>query len=251
MIKAIIVDDEEKSAELLQLKLAKFCPSIQVVRMFTESSGVIDFVQDQAPDVAFLDIEMPGMDGLNIARQIKNMVEIVFVTAHGQYSIEALRIAVLDYLLKPVHETDLKNCVARLEEKLQQKKDAGEIAVPLAARTELRKINAHFDKIALPTQEGIHFINIKDIIRIESESNYSVFFFEGRKKMVVSKTLKQVEELLEQYNFFRPHRSHLINMDYITTYIRGEGGTITMTDGSEVEVSRTKKKDFLELLGLV
>jgi len=247
MIKAIIVDDEAKSAELLQLKLAKYCPSIHVLQLFTASAGVVDFVLDKAPDVVFLDIEMPGMDGLNTARQIKDRTEIVFVTAYDKYSIEALRITVLDYLLKPVNESDLKSCVARLEEKLLQKKG---MAAPSVGGAELRKINAHFDKIALHTMEGIHFIDIRDIIRIESESNYSIFFFDGKRKLVVSKTLKQVEEQLEQYNFFRPHRSHLINMDYIATYTRGEGGTITMKDGSEVEVSRAKKKEFLDLLGL-
>jgi len=250
MINAIIVDDEAKSAELLQLKLAKYCPSIHVLQLFTASAGVVDFVLDKAPDVVFLDIEMPGMDGLHTARQIKSMTEIVFVTAHDKYSIEALRITVLDYLLKPVNESDLKSCVSRLEEKLVQKRKAGESAGHPAGGADLRKINASFDKIALHTLEGIHFINIRDIIRIESESNYSIFFFEGKKKIVVSKTLKQVEEQLEQYNFFRPHRSHLINMNYIITYTRGEGGTITMVDGSEVEVSRAKKKEFLELLGL-
>jgi two-component system LytT family response regulator len=253
MIKAIIVDDEVESAELLQLKLARFCPSVQVRRIFTVSAGVTDFVGDDAPDVVFLDIEMPGMDGLNIARKIKGRTEIVFVTAFDKYSIEALRITVLDYLLKPVQEDDLKSCIARLEEKLQQKRQAqqaGGITGRQAGRDGLRKINAHFDKIALHTLEGVHFLPIRDIIRIESESNYSVFFFDGRNKIVVSKTLKQVEEQLEPYNFFRPHRSHLINIDHLTTYTRGEGGTVTMTDGSKVEVSRMKKKELLGLLGL-
>jgi two-component system LytT family response regulator len=249
-MKAIIVDDEEKSAELLQLKLARFCPEVQVVQLFTDATTVTDYISKHPPDIVFLDIEMPQVDGLNIARQIKDSTEIVFVTAYEKYSIEALRIAVLDYLLKPVNEDDLKHCISRLQEKMQQKKKAGEMAVPHAAATELRKINTRFDKIALPTLEGVHFINIRDIIRVESESNYSIFFFTDKRKMVVSKTLKQVEELLEPYNFYRPHKSHIVNIDYVTKYIRGEGGTIRMNDGSEVEVSRTKKNEFLELMGL-
>lgn len=249
-MKAIIVDDEYKSAELLQLKLARFCPDVQVQQVFFASAGVNDFVLEHEPDVVFLDIQMPGMDGLNLARELKDHAEIVFVTAYDKYSIEALRITVLDYLLKPIDEDELKNCITRLRDKLQQKKMSAELSVPSNHKTELKKINGQYDKIALPTLEGIHFINIKDIIRIESESNYSVFFFTDKKKMVVSKTLKQIEEILEQYNFYRPHRSNLINMDYIAKYIRGEGGTIMMMDGSEVEVSRTKKKEFLDLMGL-
>jgi two-component system LytT family response regulator len=250
-MKAIIVDDEQKSAELLQLKLARFCPEVEVVQLFTEAAPVVDEVLNHPPDVLFLDIEMPETDGLNIAKQVKDRTEIVFVTAYEKYSIEALRIAVLDYLLKPVSEDELRNCIKRLHEKMQHKKKAGEIAAPQAAALEFRKINAQYDKIALPTLEGVHFINIKDIIRIESESNYSIFFFTDKPKMVVSKTLKQVAELLEHYNFFRPHKSHLININYITRYVRGEGGTIRMTDGSEVEVSRSRKTEFLQLMGLI
>lgn len=250
-MKAIIVDDEEKSAELLRLKLAKFCPEVEVVQVFTEAAPVTDFVLKHPPDVLFLDIEMPEIDGLNIARQIKDTTEIIFVTAYDKYSIEALRISVLDYLLKPVGEEELKKCMTRLQEKIEQKKKAGEMAAPQAAAIELRKINSRFDKIALPSLEGVHFFNIKDIIRVESESNYSIFFFTDKRKMVVSKTLKQVEELLQPYDFYRPHKSHIININFVTKYVRGEGGTIRMTDGSEVEVSRMKKNEFLELMGLL
>ena len=151
--------------------------------------------------------------------------------------MEAFRIAALDYLLKPIDEKYLINCVKRLEEKLKLK-TRGEA---------INKLNTQFDKIAVPSSEGVHFIKLNDIIRVEAESNYSVFYFADKKKLTVSKTLKQVEEVLGNHNFFRPHKSYIINLGYIKTYIRGLGGTIVLTDGSEVELSREKKPEFLQM----
>lgn len=237
MIQAIIIDDEFKSAELAALKLKKFCPQVQVLEIFTEPGKALAWLESNTPDVVLLDIEMPGVNGLNIASRINSRAEIVFVTAYEKYSIEAIRLTAFDYLLKPIDENDLVRCMARLEEKLQQKKK------PVAPG----HINTAFDKIAIPSLEGVHFINIKDIVRVEAQSNYSVFHFADKRKMTASKTLKQVEEALEGYSFFRPHKSYVINLHYISRYIRGEGGVIIMADGSEVEVSRNKKKEFLEL----
>jgi two-component system LytT family response regulator len=184
-----------------------------------------------------MDIEMPGMNGLAAAEEINNVTEVIFVTAYEKYSIEAIRLTAFDYLLKPIDEVELKKSVQRLAEKLDAKKLT-------AAR---KTINGQFDKIAVPTLEGIHFLNIKDIMKVEAESNYSVFYFSDKKKMTASKTLKQVEEALEGYNFFRAHKSYLVNLSYIQRYVRGEGGTIILSDGSEVELSRSRKREFLEL----
>jgi two-component system, LytTR family, response regulator len=237
MINVIIVDDEFKSAELAGLKLKKFCPQVQVLEIFTEPGKALSWMEEHTPDAVLLDIEMPGVNGLNIAARIHRKTEVIFVTAYEKYSIEAIRLTAFDYLLKPIDENDLVRCMSRLEEKLLQKQKA----------SPGRQINTAYDKIAIPSLEGVHFINIKEIVRVEAESNYSVFHFADKRKMTASKTLKQVEEALEGYSFFRPHKSYIINLQYITRYVRGEGGTIIMADGSEVEVSRNKKKEFLEL----
>lgn len=237
MITAVIIDDEFKSAEVAGLKLKKFCPKVNVLEIFTEPGKALAWLEEHTPDVIFLDIEMPGVNGLNIAARIGDRANIVFVTAYEKYSVEAIRLTAFDYLLKPIDENDLVKCITRLEEKLARSKKT----------TTSRLINTLFDKIAVPSLEGVHFINIKDIIRVEAESNYSVFHFADKRKLTASKTLKQVEEALEGYSFFRPHKSHIINLQFISRYVRGEGGTIIMTDGQEVEVSRNKKKEFLDL----
>ena len=237
MITAIIIDDEFKSAEVAGLKLRKFCPQVNVLEIFTEPGKALAWLEVHTPDVIFLDIEMPGVNGLNIAARIGGRADVVFVTAYEKYSVEAIRLTAFDYLLKPIDENDLVKCITRLEEKLAHSKKTATS----------RLINTLFDKIAVPSQEGVHFINIKDIVRVEAESNYSVFHFADKRKLTASKTLKQVEEALEGYSFFRPHKSYIINLHYISRYVRGEGGTIIMTDGHEVEVSRNKKKEFLDL----
>ena len=236
MIHAIIIDDEIKSGELTALKLNKFCPEIQVLQVFNDSTKALLWLFDNTPDIIFLDIEMPGINGLQIAEKMANKAEIVFITAHQQYSIEAIRLTAFDYLLKPIDETDLKNCVERYIEKQIKAKSIN-----------VKSNNTNFDKIALPSAEGIHFMPISTIIYVEAESNYSIFHFIDRKKMIISKTLKQVEQALEMYSFFRAHKSNLLNLNYIQKYIKGEGGTIVMKDGSEIELSRNKKSDFLML----
>lgn len=237
MISAVITDDELKSAELLHLKLKKYCPEVEVLSIFTDPIKAVDFILEKKPDAVFMDIEMPGLNGLGAAKKIGNTSEIIFVTAYEKYSIEAIKLTAFDYLLKPIDEEELKKTIVRLDEKLKLKKQGAN----------KKLINGQFDKIAVPTLEGIHFLNINDIVRVEAESNYCVFYFNDKRKMIASKTLKQAEEALEGYTFFRAHKSHLVNLSYISKYIRGEGGTIVLTDGSEVELSRSRKKEFLEM----
>jgi two-component system LytT family response regulator len=236
-MKAVITDDELKSAELLQLKLSKYCPSVLVAAIFTEPLKAVEYIGAYKPDVVFLDIEMPGLNGLSAAKEIGQNSEIIFVTAYEKYTIEAIRLTAFDYLLKPIDADELQSTISRLEKKLAQKQQD----------SSKKKLNTYFDKIAVPTLEGIHFLSIKDIVKVQAESNYSIIYFANKQKMTVSRTLKQVEDALEGYTFFRAHKSFLINLSYISRYIRGEGGVIIMHDGSEVELSRNRKKEFLEL----
>jgi two-component system LytT family response regulator len=248
MIKAIIIDDEKESAELLSIKLKKAADDIFITGIFHSGASALQAMDIEEPDVIFLDIEMPGMDGITMAKQMDaEYTEIIFTTAYDQYAIEAVRLNALDYLLKPVDEKDLNLAILRLREKLVEKEKIKATQSLETLFLKMQALDTHYNKIAISTMEGILFIPVKEIIRVESLNNYSKLYLLSGKNIVASKTLKLIEEILIPYRFFRPHKSHLINLEYITKYIRGEGGVIIMADGSEVDVSRQRKQDFLKV----
>jgi two-component system, LytTR family, response regulator len=248
MIKALIIDDEKASAELLSLKIKKAAPDVQVKGIYHSGQAALQAMELEEPDVIFLDIEMPGMDGITVAKQLDaENTEIIFTTAYDQYAIEALRIKALDYLLKPVNEKDLDASLLRLRQKLMEKEKIRTAHSIENIFEKMQALNTYYDKIAISTLEGILFIPVKEIVRVESLNNYSKLYLITGKNIVASKTLKLIEEMLIHYRFFRPHKSHLVNLEYITKYIRGEGGMIIMADGSEVDVSRQRKQEFLKV----
>ncbi|HMJ47108.1 MAG TPA: LytTR family DNA-binding domain-containing protein [Ferruginibacter sp.] len=248
MIKAIIIDDEKESAELLSIKIKKASNDISITGIYFSGASALQAMAGEDSDVIFLDIEMPGMDGITMAKKMDaKQTEIIFTTAYDQYAIEAVRLNALDYLLKPVSEKDLHQALQRLREKLTEKEKIRTTQSLESLFLKMQALDTHFNKIAISTVEGILFIPVKEIIRVESINNYSRLYLLGGKNIVASKTLKIIEEMLAPYRFFRPHKSHLINLEYISRYIRGEGGMIVMTDGSEVDVSRQRKQDFMKV----
>ena len=248
MIKALIIDDEKESAELLGLKIKKVASDISITGIFNSGPTALQAMEEEEPDVIFLDIEMPGMDGISMAKKMDSEnTEIIFTTAYNQYAIEAVRLQALDYLLKPIGEKDLNFALLRLREKLVEKEKIKATQSLENLFVKMQALNMHYNKIAIATIEGILFIPVKEIIRVESLNNYSKLYLISGKNIVASKTLKLIEEMLAPYRFFRPHKSHLINLEYITKYIRGEGGMIIMADGSEVDVSRQRKQEFMKV----
>jgi two-component system, LytTR family, response regulator len=246
MLKAILVDDELNSLQNLQLKIQEFCPEIKIVAQTQRPEDAIVLIQQHKPDVIFLDIEMPRMSGFKMLEQIPEVdFEIIFITAYNHYAINAIRISAFDYLVKPVSIKDLQQTIERL----------GHFAVKKSReRAEVLKRNlanpkTQEDQIAIPTNDGLEFIQIKQIIRIESSSNYSKLILQGGRLMLVTRQLKDFEELLEDYRFYRIHHSHLINLSYIAKYVRGDGGQVTMRNGDIIDVSRRKKEIFLKLIG--
>ena len=248
MLKAFIIDDENVSAELLDLKIKKAAPDVIITGIFNSAAKALEALEQGEPDVIFLDIEMPGMDGITFAKNLDaENTEIIFTTAFDQYAIEAVRLNALDYLLKPIGEQDLNLALLRLRAKLVEKEKIKATHSLENLFLKMQALNTQFNKIAIATLEGILFIPVKEIIRVESLNNYSKLYLITGKNIVASKTLKLIEEMLTPYRFFRPHKSHLINLDYITKYVRGEGGMIIMADGSEVDVSRQRKQDFMKV----
>jgi len=256
MIKAIIIDDEEKSRKLLKHLLNEYCPDVEVVSM--ESS--VDFgykaVQKEKPDLVFLDIIMPLKNGFTLLEMIDEIdFEVIFTTAYDQYALKAIRFSALDYLLKPINIEELVNSVAKVKEKrkrvsYQNTDQRLKVFLENASAQDCNK------KLGIPTHSGINFVCIKDITLIQAEGNYSVIYLKDTKnKEIVSRTLKEFEDLLKDYSFFRVHRTFLINLSHIKKYHRtnqsaeldGDGGSVTITNNIQVPVSRDKRKHLISL----
>jgi len=171
--------------------------------------------------------------------------EIIFTTAYEKYAIQAIKFSALDYLLKPIGKEDLADAILRMKEKRSIEKSAKKIE---ALFENIKSQESHSKKIVLPTSNGMELIYLQDIIRLDSNSNYTTFHLKNKQKMMVSKTIKEFEEMLEEVQFFRVHNSHIINLRYVKNYIKGEGGIVRMEDGSEIDVSRRRKEEFLKAL---
>ena len=245
ILRAILVDDELSSLQNLQSKLVEFCPDVEVVATAQKPEDAILFIRQHKPDVIFLDIEMPRMNGFRMLDELGELdFEIIFTTAYNHYAVDAIRISAFDYLMKPVAIKELQNALERLA-KYRQTHTRDKLDV---LRQSLSPNKSQEEKIAIPTNEGLEFIPIKNILHIESSSNYSRIFLTDGKNILVTKLLKDFEDILEPYNFFRVHNSHLINLAYIKKYIRGEGGQVEMQNGDVIDVARRKKEEFIRMI---
>ena len=242
-----MIDDEMTSLQNLKQKLEEFCKEVTVVAATQKPEEAISLIRNLMPDVLFLDIEMPKMNGFRMLEELGNYdAEIIFTTAYNHYAIDAMRISAFDYLVKPVAIEELENAVNRLWEKKSMKTQERLHVL----KASINQIKSQENKIAVPVSDGFEFVVIKNILRIESSSSYSRIFFVDGKSIIVTKLLKDFEELLNPYHFFRVHNSHLINMNYIKKYFRGEGGQVLMENDDMVDVSRRKKEEFISLLNL-
>lgn len=246
MLTAIIIDDELKGRIALKQKLQDYCADIQLSGEAESGEEGIKLIEKYQPEIVFLDIEMPRMDGFEMLHRLpEKKFHLIFTTAYDQYAIKAIKYAAFDYLLKPIDIEELKSAVSRISNHsvvYTEKKLA-------VLEQHLRERNS-FNKMAIPTLDGVLFFNISDIIHLEASSNYTTIYFNNYPKLTASKTLKDFEELLPVDIFFRPHHSHIINLHYIKRYIKGDGGQIEMQNGNYVDVSRRKKEEFLKTMGL-
>jgi two-component system LytT family response regulator len=244
-ISALIVDDELSSVQNLQQKLETFCTDVQVVATAQKPEEALLLIQHHKPDVVFLDIEMPKMNGFRMLDELKNYdFEIIFTTAYNHYAIDAIRISAFDYLMKPIAIADLQNAVQRL---MAAKQNNTKEKIDILKHS-LQDKKSQEDKIAIPTAEGIEFIPIKNILHIESSSNYSRIYLNNSKVITVTKLLKDFEDMLLPYRFYRIHHSHLINLQYIQKYLKADGGQVMMQDGTVIDVARRKKEEFLKII---
>jgi len=241
-IKAVIIDDEKNSREVLHNMLNKYCTDVAVVGDASGCDEGVELIRQLKPDLVFLDIQMPDGSGFNLLEEIeKPDFDVIFVTAFDQYAIKAIKFSALDYLLKPVNPQDLIQSVERYRDKSY----TGQINKRLEVLMQnVGSGSQKPKKIILSTAEGYHVVNPDDIIRCQSDSYYTNFHFIDGKRVIVSKTLKEYEEMLNDFGFVRCHKSHLVNVKYIKSYLRADGGFIMMTDGTEIPVSR-RKRDYI------
>ena len=243
MIKAIIVEDEPKSRENLQILLSDFCKNVAVVGMAATVKEGLALIDAHQPDVVFLDIHMHKETGFDLLNQLPAInFEIIFTTAYSEYALEAIKFAAVDYLLKPIDIAELQNAVMKVEKKLEKSftKERFELLLQ-----NFRLESSEDFKIALPSSNGLIFVNLRDILYCEAMSNYTYFYMKGGQKYLVSRTLKDYETLLEKHFFFRIHHSYLINLREVTQYIRGDGGYVLLPNGIQLDVSKRRKDAFL------
>ena len=246
MIQAIIIDDEEHAVETLAWKLEKFCPEVTISGKFTDPIEGLEFLRSSPPDLLFLDIEMPRLNGFEVLEELGDPLpcDVIFTTAYDEFGIRAIKVSALDYLLKPIQNKELKQAVQRYNQKQKPQISSEQLKVLFS------NINAEkpgkTGKVALASKQNIEFVLADDIIVCTSDSNYTTVFLTDGSKRVLSKTLKDVVEMLNEYNFFRPHQSHLVNMNHLKEYVRTDGGYLVMSNNMNIPVSRSRKEELLK-----
>lgn len=237
MIRAVIVDDEDASRMTLKGLLTRYVPDVQVVGEGEDVASGLEIIKQYTPDLVFLDIQMPDGSGFRLLELLGEIdFNVIFTTAFDQYAIKAIKFSALDYLLKPIVPDDLIKAVDKHNERIA----SPDLAISFQALRE--NLTPEPRKIVLHTFEGMHVVDTGDIIRCQSDDCYTNFFLDGGKRIIVSKTLKEIEEHLKGKDFMRPHKSHLVNINFIKTVVRNDGGYIVMKDGSEIPISRRKKE---------
>lgn len=246
MLKSIIVDDEYKSRENMRILLEDFCDSVKVCALCQNVEEGIQAIKEFKPEIVFLDIQMQRETGFDLLTRIKDVnFEVVFTTAHAEYAIKAFKFSAIDYLLKPIDIEELKRSIAKVNQKLHDN-----ISTRLEHLVQnLRNTSSENYKLALPTAEGLFFVRVTDILYCEASSNYTEIVTGDGKKHIVSRTLKEYDDMLSDHNFYRIHNSYLINLNAIKKYVRGEGGYVVMNNDRSLDVSKRKKGGFLVRIG--
>jgi len=241
MQRVLIVDDEPDQHKTLTGLLAENHPGYKPVANAYSVDEGLAFIKEYKPDLVFLDVMMPPYTGFDLITRLNDVnLNVIFVTSYETYAIHAFRVSAVDYILKPVDAGDLSGAIKKYESRMHRTQHL-EYLIQNVKQNTSGKI-----RVALPTMQGFTFREVETIIRCESDNTYTTFYFSDKSKLVVSRTLKECEELLDEYNFMRIHKSHLINMAHIKEYLKGEGGQVIMDEGSVVDVSRRKKEEFID-----
>jgi two-component system, LytTR family, response regulator len=249
MLQVIIVEDEPRGRETLKNLLTEYCTDIEIAGMAGTVKEGIDVIRNRRPDLVFMDIELHSGTGFEILENVDRFdFEVIFTTAFENYAIRAIKFSAIDYLLKPIDISELREAV----EKARQRRELN------LQNNKLWNLVQNFNRqkddqkiITLSTADGFEFVEIADIVKLEADGAYTLFFIKPNRKLLVSKNLKEYETLLTEYNFYRVHHSCLINLNEVEKYVKSEGGYIVLKDGSTANISQRRKEKFLELMGMM
>ena len=244
-LKAIIIDDEQPVIDLLNGMISQFCEGVEVVATASSVKAGVTEITKQTPDLIFLDIKLGDGSGFDLLEQLGNqMPMVVFITAYDQYAVKAFKFSAIDYVMKPINLSDIEIAVEKCRNQIEKDNLSEKLKVFLQ---NMDGTGNEEKKIVLKTAESIHIVKIGEIVRCESDHNYTEFYLVDNRKLLVSRTLKEYDELLNGYGFFRTHQSHLININFISRFDKAGGGELVLTDKSRVPVSKRKRDELFEL----
>lgn len=247
----VIIDDSQNAIDTLKAKLQKHCPHVAIKATFTNPKEAVNTIGLFNPDIIFVDVEMPELDGFEVIKQLNNCrAAVIFVTAYNHYAIKAIRANAFDYLEKPVDVKQLKETITRVEEKMLTEKPLTTTNDQLIQQLlqSVKQLQGQSTTLSLAVSEGVNVVKLSEIVHLESLSNYTKFYLTDGKQIVVSKTMGDYEELLLQNNFFRIHRSHIINLTQLRHFHKNNEAWVEMKDGSKIEVSDRKRKELTDKL---
>ena len=243
----LLIDDEPNATATLAEMMALKCPELEILAQINSAKEAVTKIPQLNPDLLFLDVEMPFMNGFEVLQQLgKISFKVIFTTSHEKYALRAIKFAAIDYLLKPIDLQELKAAVERAKEERKDKSLEQGLDQFKQLFQNINNPASGFSRISLPTIEGLRIIDLHEIVRCQGEGSYTFFFLKNGDKIISSKGLKEYEELLENTNFMRVHNSHIINLKEVVSYTKGEGGFVTLSDKSSVDIARRRKDFFLD-----
>ena len=238
-MRAIIVDDEAKSRNTLITSLNRYTPQIEIVADAASVVEALKKIKEHQPDLLFLDVQLPDGSGFDILELLPNLnFKIIFVSAYDKYAIDAFKFSAIDYLLKPVEPDLLIKAVEKSAKEDKLESLEGKLNVLLSNRKQI-------EKIALPSTNGLELVKVEEIVYCQADSNYTIFHLQNKQQIMVSRSLKEYDEILSPLGFFRIHQSYLIKLSFVKKYIKGEGGSVILENGKELDVSRRRKEGFI------
>jgi two-component system, LytTR family, response regulator len=249
LLKALIVDDEYQGRSFMQRILEKEHPDVEVVGQASTIEETVSNIQNHNPNLVFLDVILGAENAFELFARIQNVnFDIIFTTAHNEYAVKAFKINALDYLLKPIDLQELSDAIEKVKTRLEKEatRTSGLQLENLA--NILKSVNKSVDKLAIPSSDGFIMVQLSDIIFCESDGNYTIFNLTNNRKLTSSYTLRQYDDMLSTQDFFRAHKSYLINLSHINRYLKSDGGLIMMSNGKTVELSRRNKEKLMKIL---